>query len=230
MQRRLTLDRVAAILSTSTKPIIFLDTCVMLDIFRVVDRANSYTPFKVYLELANKVKKQDVIIVYNETVQSEFIYNAPGVVREQRAKIQNLNRRWNAFRSMRDKKVVLHQVNLSEDNIIQTAELTLRSIKKDALIVKDYEAALWSSYNVVLRHIAPAVRESQFKDACIFKTCLDLGKKSGREIVFCTTNTKDYCEETKKSVHSDIKSQADANNVFVTISLGEAYGHMFSNQ
>lgn len=223
MQRKLKLDRVATILSTETKPVLFLDTCVMLDIFRVVDRTNSYTPFKVYVELANKVKNQDVIIVYNETVQSEFMFNAPRVVREQRSKIQNLNRRWNSFRSMKDKAEVQHEVNLSEDKIIMAAEVTLRTIRKDALIVKDYDAALRSSYDVVLKHKAPAVRDSQFKDAYIFRTCLDLAKKSGKQIIFCSTNTRDYCDDSKK-VHPEILRQANENNVTVTLSLGEAYG------
>lgn len=225
MQRKLTLDRVATILSTATKPIIFLDTCVMLDIFRVVERASSFTPFKVYVKMAEKVKNHDVVIVYNETVQSEFIYNAPTVVMEQRSKIQNLNRRWNAFRSMKDKDDVQHELNLSEDKIIQAAEVTLRAILKDAYIVKDYDGALRSSYDVVLKHKAPAVRDSQFKDAYIFRTCLDLAKKSGKQIFFCSTNTRDYCNDNKK-VHPEILKQANENNVVVTLSLGEAYGQI----
>ncbi len=227
MQRKLILNNAAAHISTSVSPILFLDTCVMLDIFRVVERASSYKPFKVYVELAEKVKKGDVVIVYNETVQSEYMYNAPEVVKEVKSKIQNMNRRWNAFRSMRDKKEVASEINLSDDKIIQSAEVLLRSIRKDAIIVKDYDAALRSSYDVVLKHKAPAVRESQFKDAYIFKTCLDLAKKSGKEIIFCSTNTKDYCEDNgSKKVHPDILSQAAANNVIVTLSLGEAYGKL----
>lgn len=225
MSKKLKLDRAATILSAETKSILFLDTCVMLDIFRVVDRANSFTPFKVYVELANKVKNQEVIIVYNETVENEFIYNAPGVVREQRAKIQSLNRRWNAFRSMKDKAEVHNELILSEDKIIHAAEVTLRTIRKDAFIVKDYDAALRSSYDVVLKHKAPAVRDSQFKDAYIFRTCLDLAKKSGKQIVFCSTNTRDYCDDSKK-VHPEIFRQANENNVIVVLSLGEAYGKL----
>lgn len=223
MQRKLTIDRVATLLAAETKPIVFLDTCVMLDIFRVVERSNSYTPFKVYVEMAEKVKTHDVIIVYNETIQSEFMYNAPGVVREQRSKIQNLNRRWNAFRSMKDKAKVINDLNLSEDKIIRAAEVTLRTIIKDAFIVRDYDAALHSSYDVVLKHKALAVRDSQFKDAYIFRTCLDLAKKSGKQIIFCSTNTRDYCDDNKK-VHPEILKQANENNVVVTLSFGEAFG------
>ena len=223
MQRKLLLDKIATILSSETRPIIFLDTCVMLDVFRVVGRANSYTPFKAYLKMAEKVKSHGVVIVYNETVQSEFRYNAPGVVKEQRSKIQNLNRCWNAFRSMKDKKEVYSEINLPEDKIIQAAEVTLRAIIKDAFIVMDYDDALRSSYDAVLKHKAPAIRDSQFKDAYIFRTCLDLAKKSGRQVIFCSTNSKDYCDDSKK-VHPEIVKQGDENNVVVTLSLGEAYG------
>lgn len=223
MQRKLTLNRVSAILASETKPILFLDTCVMLDIFRVVERACSYNTFKVYVDLAEKVKLHEVIIVYNETVKSEFLYNAPKVVAEQRSKIQSLNRRWNAYRSMKDKTEVRNEINLSEDKIINAAEITLRAILKDAFIVRDYDLALRSSYDVVLRHRAPAVRDSQFKDAYIFRTCLDLAWKSGKQIIFCSVNTKDYCGDDKK-IHPEIETQAAANNVIVTLSLGEAYG------
>lgn len=225
MQKKLILNNAAVHIATSAVPILFLDTCVMLDIFRIVERASSYKPFKVYVELAEKVKRGDVIIVYNETVQSEYMYNAPAVVKEVKSKIQNMNRRWNAFRSMRDRNEVANEINLSDEKVIQSAEILLRAIRKDAVIVKDYDAALRSSYDVVLKHKAPAVRESQFKDAYIFKTCLDLAKKSGKQIVFCSTNTKDYCEDSgSKKVHPDILSQAAANNVVVTLSLGEAFG------
>lgn len=225
MQRRLILDNAARRIAAEAKPILFLDTCVMLDVFRVVERASNYAPFNVYVELAKKVKAQDVVIVYNDTVLSEFRFNAPTVVQEQRSKILNLNRRWNAFRSMKDKRVVHNDVNLSVDKIINASESTLSAIIKDAIIVKDYDAALRSSYDVVLRHKAPAVRDSQFKDAYIFKTCLDLAKKSGKQIIFCSTNTKDYCDDSKK-VHPEIAKQANENNVVVTLSLGEAYGKL----
>ena len=166
----------------------------MLDVFRVVEGANNYTPFNVYVELAKKVRAQEAVIVYNDTVLSEYRFNAPTVVQEQRSKILKLNRSWNAFRSMKDKAPVRNDVNLSVDKIINAAESTLSAIIKDAIIVKDYDAALRSSYDVVLKHKAPAVRDSQFKDAYIFKTCLDLAKKSGKKIIFCSSNTKDYCE------------------------------------
>ncbi len=227
MQRRLILNNAARRLATATKPILFLDTCVMLDIFRVVDRANDYNPFNVYVELARKVKQRDVNIVYNDTVLSEYRYNAPNVVQEQRSKIQSLNRRWNAFRSMKGKSKVDNEVNLPIDRIIRAAESTLSAIIKDAIIVKDYDAALRSSYDVVLKHKAPEVRDSQFKDAYIFKTCLDLARKSGKQIIFCSANTKDYCEDNgSKKVHPDILSQAASNNVIVTLSLGEAFGKL----
>ncbi len=225
MQRRLILNNAAIRLAAETKPILFLDTCLMLDVFRVVERASNYAPFNVYVELAKKVKNHEVVIVYNDTVLSEYRFNAPTVVQEQRSKILNLNRRWNAFRSMKDKAAVQNEVNLSVDKIIKAAETTLSAIIKDAIIVKDYDAALRSSYDVVLKHKAPAVRDSQFKDAYIFKTCLDLAKKSGKQIIFCSSNTKDYCEDNgSKKVHPDIMSQAIANNVIVTLGLGEAYG------
>lgn len=227
MQRKLTLNNAAKQLSIETQPILYMDTCVMLDIFRVVDRSNSYKPFKVYVELAKKVKSHSVVIVYNETIQSEFIYNAPTVVKELRSKIQNLSRRWNAFRAMKDKSEVQSEINLSEEKIVRAANVTLKDIRRDAIIVKDYDAALRSSYDTVLKHKAPAVRDSQFKDAYIFKTCIDLAKKSGKQIIFCSTNTKDYCEDNgTKNVHPEILSQATSNNVIVTLSLGEALGRL----
>ena len=227
MQRKLTLNNAAKQLSIETQPILYMDTCVMLDIFRVVDRSNSNKPFKVYVELAKKVKSHSVVIVYNETIQSEFIYNAPTVVKELRSKIQNLSRRWNAFRAMKDKSEVQSEINLSEEKIVRAANVTLKDIRRDAIIVKDYDAALRSSYDTVLKHKAPAVRDSQFKDAYIFKTCIDLAKKSGKQIIFCSTNTKDYCEDNgTKNVHPEILSQATSNNVIVTLSLGEALGRL----
>ena len=225
MQKRLIIDDAASLLSTQTTPAVFLDTCVMLDIFRVVDRANDFMPFKTYLLFAEKVKKGDVVVIYNETVENEFAYNSRRVVNELISRIQNLNRSWNAFRSMKDKKAVGHRVTLSDAKILQVAERTLRTIRKDAIIIKDYDVALWSSYYALLNHIAPAERDSQFKDAYIFKTCLDVARKSGRQIIFCSSNTKDYCDD-KKRVHPDISSQANANNVIVTLSLGEAYGRL----
>ena len=227
MQKKLILNNLATRLLTETRPIIFLDTCVMLDAFRVVERTKSFESFKVYLELAKKVNAREVVIVYNETVQSEYRFNAPSVVQEQRSKILNINRCWNAFRSMKDKKAVENDVNLSADRIINAAETTIRTIIKDALIIKDYDAALRSAYDVVLAHRAPAVRDSQFKDAYIFKTCLDLANKSGKQVIFCTSNTKDYCEDKgNRQIHPDIIGMAANNNVIVTLSLGEAYGKL----
>lgn len=226
MQKRLAIDKAAIRIAAEVKPILFLDTCVLLDAFRQVSRAVSFAPFKLYLQLLEKVKNKDVVIVINETVEKEYAYNAPTVVREQRSIIKNLNNKWNALRSMKQKKQVTNKIELSADRIIRAAETTVRVIMKDAYIISDYEAAMWTSYDAVLRHTAPAVRESQFKDAYIFQTCLDLGKLSGKEIIFCTVNTKDYADDTKTAVHPDIKALADANHIVVTLSLGEAYGRL----
>lgn len=224
MQRKLALDKAASFISTQSKPILFLDTCVLLDIFRVAERTSGYKSFKIYLDLAEKVKNKEVIIVCNETVQNEFMYNAPMVVKEQRSKIQNINRRWNAYRAMKARKEV-SQVLLAEDLIIHSAEITLKVIRKDEIVISDYDEALRSSYDTVLRHLAPAIRDSQFKDAYIFRTCLDLAHCSGKKIIFCSTNTKDYCEANGQ-IHPDILKQANENNVIVTMSLGSAYGQL----
>lgn len=224
MRKKLTIDKVATKLAVTNLPILFLDTCAQLDIFRIVDRVCDFAPYKHFVELAEKVKRKEVVVVYNETVENEYNYNVRKVVSETRSHINNQNRKWNAFRSMINKAQVKKNVSLSADKVIQSADALLRSILKEAFIVEDYDAALHSSYQVILRHIAPAERDSQFKDAYIFKTCLDLAKMSGKQIVFCSTNTKDYCVDNNgnKIVHPDILSQAIANNVIVAMSLGEA--------
>lgn len=226
MQQKLTIDKVATKLAATNLPVLFIDTCAQLDIFRIVDRACDFAPYKPFVELSEKVKRKEVIVVYNETVENEYNYNVRKVVLETRSHINNQNRKWNAFRSMMRKAQVANDVTLSADKVIQSADALLRTILKDACIVKDYDGALHSSYQVVLRHIAPAERDSQFKDAYIFKTCLDLAKMSGKQIVFCSTNTKDYCVDNNgnKTINPSILSQAAANNVIVTTSLGEAIG------
>lgn len=224
MRKKISLDEAARLITRSLKPVFFLDTCVLLDVFRVVERTESFNPFKLYLQLAEKVKKDEVLVFINETIENELRYNTPIVVKEQRSKIQNLNRRWNAFRSLKDRKEVINEVNLSSDKIIRSAELTVHTILRNAYVIKNYDMALRLSYEAVLSHKAPAARSSQFKDAYIFRTCLDLAKKSERSVIFCSTNTTDYCEDTRsKRVHPEIKSQAEVNNVLVALSLGDAY-------
>ncbi len=226
MQQKLTIDKVATKLAATNLPVLFRDTCAQLDVFRNVDRACDCAPYKPFVELSEKVKRKEVILVYNETVENEYNYNVRKVVSETRSHINNQNRKWNAFRLMMRKAQVANDVTLSAYKVIQSADALLRTMLKDACIVKDYDAALHSSYQVVLRHIAPAERDSQFKDAYIFKTCLDLAKMSGKQIVFCSTNTKDYCVDNNgnKTINPSILSQAAANNVIVTTSLGEAIG------
>ncbi|MBD2294995.1 hypothetical protein H6G06_16275 [Anabaena sphaerica FACHB-251] len=192
------------IIISAPAPVLFLDTCTILDIIRSPFRDNiSTNEISASLELINKSKlnNRSVWLVTNEIVYTEWKENIATVKIELTEEIKKAELK-------REKMVnsanIIFDFNHDFGQVIKTLNLPehLKNLSKSLLDKCEKIAIDDSHYVEAMKRInkcdAPAQRgKDSAKDCQIFAAFLDIGKQLRNKnfhqnICFITTNYQDY--------------------------------------
>ncbi|TAF09377.1 MAG: hypothetical protein EAZ77_05030 [Nostocales cyanobacterium] len=192
------------IIISAPAPVLFLDTCIILDIIRSPFRDNiSTNEISASLELINKsqLNNRSVWLVTNEIVYTEWKENIETVKIELTEEIKKAELK-------REKMVntanIIFDFNHDVGQIIKTLNLPehLGNLSKSLLDKCEKIAIDDSHYVEAMKRInkcdAPAQRgKDSAKDCQIFAAFLDIGKQLRnknfhKNICFITTNYQDY--------------------------------------
>ncbi len=217
-------------LSKADKPIVFWDTCSLLDIFRFAYR-DSLNPneLKSYLLLLDKIEKGEIISISSELVLHEYNSNIGIVKNEYSSSINKTNsliakhfELINLFRTTTKNKL-----DISGLNLINDLENLSKRISKKTYFVREEKKFNKFAHFRVKNYMAPAARKGEYKDCYIWGTCLSLADKlkQSKPIFFLTKNISDFYVD-KKDIHPDIVSDCTINNVKVTTDCGLIIGFL----
>ncbi|MFZ5811701.1 MAG: hypothetical protein ACOY4F_06630 [Thermodesulfobacteriota bacterium] len=199
-------------------PILFVDTCAILDILRLPFRENNPTTAKSYLDSAQHAlqlsKSNNLRIIILPNVPTEYSDNFQETKNELSRHIS---------KSVQGLKV-LEALHLSRAN--QLSVPNLLSIDTEAFLEKicnDFisngihifqeNTITLRATNRVIKSIPPS-RKGTIKDCIIYEHGLEicsLLRKQGftEKIVFLTSNTKDYCDGNgyaKKQINDELSA------------------------
>ncbi|MFM6024376.1 MAG: PIN domain-containing protein [Dolichospermum sp.] len=192
------------VIISAPAPVLFLDTCIILDIIRSPFRDNiSTNEISASLELINKsqLNNRSVWLVTNEIVYTEWKENIETV------KIE-LTREIKKAELKREKMVnaanIIFDFNHDFGQIIETLNIPehMENLSKSLLDKCEKIAIDDSHYVEAMKRInkcdAPAQRgKNSAKDCQIFAAFLDIGKQLRnknfqKNVCFITTNFQDY--------------------------------------
>jgi hypothetical protein len=201
----------------SPAPLLFIDTCIFLDILRSAYRDNIHvdaisSALKLIKLSQNNPPK--IWLVTNETVHREWNENIVGEKRKLEGEIEKSV-------LTRDKLItaadIIFKIKHSHGQFITSLSLheKLESLShnllRHCLIIKEEDAHHAKGSYRSTKYIAPAKRgKAESKDCLIFETFLDISNKI-RELGYCeniyffSSNSNDYGKPNKPLIIEDLE-------------------------
>lgn len=206
--------------------LIFLDTCVLIDMLSVKD-------FAIINELLQLVESEKICLVIPKQVEYEWHKNKKTNenqwIKSIQSQLQNIDKIGHFFdESDRDGiKGILNKYNCDDE----CKEMFTRNISKlDNLIEKSvvYDPS-YSSYMKTVEYglgkKAPFINKNSTADALIFFTALEYLKNivdsNIKNKIFVSSNISDFCQKKdSRFFHPDLKIEADKYELIFSKNLG----------
>jgi hypothetical protein len=191
-----------ALIKQTPAPILFIDTCSLLDIIRVPSHPNvKLSHLEGAKEAVKKAKSNSIYLVITETVEMEYKDNLSKTCVE-------LERYTTKFAATGEKIVnSIECVELSynfyisgieEIRLAAELEKIANNVIDSSLILEENQECIHSAHERTKHYQAPAQRgKSESKDCVIIEHFLELSKRLREEgltnpLIFITNNSSDY--------------------------------------
>lgn len=220
------ITKIAQINENNESPILFWDTCALLDILRLPFRKTSEKPLEQYENVNKLISENNLISVASELTVKELHHNLETVLKEYDKNLNKLQK------DLENHEKYLIKSNCINENIL-TFKLEEKGLKQYLfdLFNKIIEnTAFISEKNIfnknahfrVSHHMPPAYRKGEYKDCYIWTTCLELSNITEEKVLFFTTNTEDFYNNRK--LLPTIQRDCDNNGINVICEIGKIYG------
>lgn len=187
---------------SKNKPIVFLDTCVFLDILRVPYRENlNISNLECYKRIKLKALSNEIVLVTNDLVQEEFTNNFDSTYSELEKTSRKANDSLDRFLKSINFFSIEEEINLELEIYKSDWLLNIESFSKDflkqAIILPVQDTDRLKATNRVVLSKAPSRKGGSLKDCIIFESLLSFCKALRDQdfdqlICFVTSNTKDF--------------------------------------
>ena len=204
-------------ISNSSAPVLFIDTCIFLDILRSIFRDNIHVDAIAAALSLIKMSESDptkVWLLTNETVHAEWGDNIVNVKQELKKEVKALERK-------REKLVIAANVILKIEhtygqkmtsiNLHGHLENLSRNLLSHCFITEqDYNHCAMGMQRSI-KCLPPAKKgKSEPKDCVIFEAFLDVSEKVRKlgyrkEIYFVTSNSNDYGKANNPFIIEELK-------------------------
>lgn len=202
------------------KPLIFWDTCAMLDVLRVADKGHNprmnTSMLESYERIVELIEMGKLVSITSEMVRHELEdnydvahqvldgiekYCVDGVV-----KYAKFSSNTNAYASVQESvRLINSKVRIEE---------LLNRLCKNTYIIKE-QKTIYGGIDVskaardrVLFKMPPASKKQEYKDCYIWMTFVSVAKciTSHRKTIFLTSNKEDFMDESTGKPHSRLNS------------------------
>ena len=227
------IEAIADDVSSAMRPLLFVDTCSLLDIVRAPIRLDSMDRLSRLLtsvtSLINLAKQSHprLWMIIPLQVQREFNENIETVVQETIKCIEKTDCRINAFNTalqlLKPGFTPINQPFKSHDLAMLCRNLA-ESVMAQSVILDEDDACKIKGMDRITSNRAPAKRGGQAKDCTILEHCLELSQQirnrgSQSNLIFLTSNIEDYCD----SSGANLKTPLDVDFSAVNLSLATTW-------
>lgn len=197
-------DFILSVIDKPDNPIVFWDTCALLNIIRFIYREDGADPQFIdkVIEVFDKIKNDDVFSVSCEINISEWNDNIDKTLSDFS---NNLNLTTNYHKNAINVINVLKGTTKVSESLIldkldsELQNIALSIIRRTKFLKIDSEIS-FNALRRVEQKDPPAQRKNEFKDCTIWETMLELNRKLNscslnQKRIFYTINTEDFCDK-----------------------------------
>lgn len=235
--RSLYLSQVGTIIPHAV-PIVFWDSCAILDIIRVLER-DSFDYFNKYKSFVDAIENGRLTSITSSLVIKEYDDNYEDtekkMLRIQRDLINKVKKTANLMSNAAERQAVLDAMNVL-DVKDEIRELAVRLWKK-TLVINDEQRIQSATHQRTIDKKAPSANKSQYKDAFIWNTYMmvlqELDVITGGvnpASAFVSSNTTDYGKgQNNQTPHSYLENESQHYNGSLHLNVGSLYGYLTKN-
>lgn len=201
-------------ITASTAPVLFLDTCAILDVIRTPQRDIQEQVISAANNLLEASTKQKTLwIVATTMVENEFNEKLQKVENEVIKHVEKVDKDLEKLRKVANYMFGYSKIQPLSFRGMKIAQ-TLRKIAEyllDSAILIDSEddCILRAAKRVANKKRPSQTGNQQYKDCEIIEHYLEIARQLRHrgfqeKCVFVSSNTKDFCEEGKTKIHPDL--------------------------
>jgi hypothetical protein len=212
----ITYTAACSLLAASPAPVLFVDTCIFLDIVRAPIReliSAESAKFAQNLCARSSGNPRSLWLVTSETAWTEWNENIAEVVNEVEREIRRIESKRKHFISAAQAiSNCRYQYGQSEGalNLPSASKISSKRLLDACLVISPDNDHLIKAMNRVKQYVPPARRgKSEAKDCEIFELFLGLCKNSrtagsADQFVFASSNTKDYGTDNAGGIQAEL--------------------------
>lgn len=212
------------------KPIVFWDTCAILELLRLSERsAFPERDFLHYSFLAEKIKSGEIVSVTSELVFQEFhqhYFQQLKALQKLEQKTRDDVKKITAIMPIGKKRKRIED-NVDSMHTETRITLILSQIWRNTILIREQKSFLNFAYLRVKLKMAPSQNKEQFKDSYIWGTFLSLAHKlpACPKMCFFSLNISDYQEPGTNNLCAQIRTELQVlPNAEVFLILGKLFG------
>lgn len=212
-------------------PVIFLDTCILLDVIRAVKRRSpNHVDHAIKLLNAATTVPTSCVVVVSHLVHLEWVKNQQSVLDEAKKHLSEIQEQSDHFHDACDNFGIARSFARASYTGSGLADrlhdLSKRILDSTTIIDSDKECNQLALERVY-HYRPPSKQGREIKDCVIIEECLAVcrGLQAdgfSRNLVFCTSNTTDYCERPHQP-HPDLAADFLAVGLRFTASLPHGF-------
>jgi hypothetical protein len=221
------IDEAVRQITASGAPVLFLDTCILLDIIRSTERClKNYTTSASELLRLTSNAPPTCLLVASSIVFEEWAANVQRVTNETIRHLNKMEEQSSHFHTACQEMGVAVPFGRAGYAQVGLAEM-LRNLSDQVLnkaLRLDRDNEIWArALARVVDNLPPSRKGGEVKDCAIIEECLavcGLLRAAGftGKRVFCTSNTEDYCEAGGKP-HPSLANEFTVNQLTFTTNL-----------
>jgi len=228
----ITKEVLVTLLDASTKPVIFWDTCSLLDIIRLPapKREHPVRKLEQAMAITQKIVSGDIISLASELTVGEFNHHVGHTQNEVVAAAKEISQLYNKYMEFvrrANPAITMPSVDLQAYNL----EILLSGLVQDIVVQTKFiqrdDYFLNSAEDRLLKKIPPAKKKAEFKDCYIWLTCLtvrQMSKKTSKPFGFLSSNVKDYSKAPSKQFDPYLAAEATAADIIYYADIDIAHG------
>lgn len=209
------------------KPVLFWDTCALLDCLRIVMRYDkSY--FDNYNYVLSLIVEGEIVSIISEMVLSELDYHWDSVIEEadkhQIGICEFVKKMIYIFTNDRNEAENKYSTLRSIDAIEKSKNI-LEQILEHSYVVENHQQFQDFAHFRVVKKFAPAHVKQEYKDCYIWgctNFCAQLRSNKDIKVMYISSNTEDYMEkDSKKDLDKNIQNDCVKNKISFAKNIGE---------
>lgn len=201
----------------NNKPIIFWDTCALLDIIRIPFRDNfDINTLKSYMRLADLIEAGDVLSVTSSLVSIEFDNNYNKQIVDLRRSLNKVKQNTKEYADYMQDRALGSTIKTTVDQleVEQTFVDICDRITRNTVLIGSIKKIEKIAQSRVIYKVVPAIDKGEYKDCFIWTTCVMLVHEiiPTSCTIFVTSNTRDYKDANTNLPHQQLLDDCSTCN------------------